>query len=335
MAVQNIHLGWEATNVPDSGLEDITFPMAMPNAPREEGYYFEQAVAFENVPEGMDPTLVIYTGLQPRPDKNGKSIVHAAFSSFFPGTTTSDSNCYDTADGGPGVSCAIDVQSSYEDTYHLHIKVANQTSYIGTLINHSSGKRWPMGSFDLPTGVSGMKGGDWLGFMEYYFTTIGDCSKYPDTAAIFGNPFTSTTGVNMSLTYPYKDNACDDTMPWHVTEIDQSTLEITIGKNTTSDEATSKQPTSTTATEAGTTVSASHSSKNEPTPSEKPTSTTATDAGTTISVSHSSKNEPTPTPGWNGPAPNLDWDGPAPNPDWDGPAPNPDWDGPAPNPDWD
>lgn len=162
MASQIIHLGWEATNVPESGLKDITFPMAMPNAPHEEGYYFEQAVHFENIPEGMDPNLVIYTGLQPRPDKNGKSIVHVAFSSFFPGTTSLDSNCYNTADGGPGVSCEKEVESSYDDIYHLRIRAYNETYYFGTLINHSSGQRWPMGSFNLPTGVSGMKGGDWV-----------------------------------------------------------------------------------------------------------------------------------------------------------------------------
>ncbi|KID93331.1 hypothetical protein MAJ_10704, partial [Metarhizium majus ARSEF 297] len=275
MANQIIHLGWEATNVPDSGLKDITFPMAMPNAPHEEGYYFEQAVHFENIPEGMDPTLVIYTGLQPRPDKNGKSIVHVAFSSFFPGTTSLDSNCYDTADGGPGVSCEKEVESSYDDIYHLRIRAYNETYYFGTLINHSSGQRWSMGSFNLPTGVSGMKGGDWAGFMEYYLTP--DCSKYPDTAAIFGTPFTSTAGVNIRLTYPYQDPTCDNNVAWHVSRFGQGALEITIGKNATSDNDTSKRSVSSIATQAST-------------------------SSTAISGPHSPTDEPTPHPGWNGSA---------------------------------
>ncbi|PMB63332.1 hypothetical protein BM221_004451 [Beauveria bassiana] len=80
-------------------------------------------------------------------------------------------------------------------------------------------------------------------------------------------------------------------MPWHVTEVAQGTLEITIGKNNT----TSKRPTSTAATKAGT-------------------------SSTVVCGSHSPKDEPTPHPGWDGPAPNPGWDGPASNQDWDGPA---------------
>lgn len=45
-------------------------------------------------------------GLQPRPDKNGKQRLHAAFSSFIAGTTSKDTQCSDGADGGAGVSCA-------------------------------------------------------------------------------------------------------------------------------------------------------------------------------------------------------------------------------------
>ncbi|OAQ73251.1 hypothetical protein VFPPC_01008 [Pochonia chlamydosporia 170] len=228
VAVQMVHLGWEAANVPASGLQDVTFPMAMPKAPHESAYYFEQAISFKNIPKKY-PFSVIYTGLQPRPDKNGKSIVHATFSSFFPDTTTTDKACHLGADGGPGVSCAIDVESSYNDTYHLQIKVNGQT-YSGTLINSNTNQTWGMGSFDLPAGVSGMKGGKWVGFVEYYNTGLQDCTKYPFTAATFGTPFTSMVGVNMKLTAPYKDKVCGNDMPWSVNQLDAGTYEITVGE---------------------------------------------------------------------------------------------------------
>ncbi|EFY84280.1 hypothetical protein J3458_021451 [Metarhizium acridum] len=227
-AVQMVHLGWEAANVPASGLQDVTFPMAMPKAPHESGYYFEQAVSFQNVPSGY-PNTVIYTGLQPRPDQNGQSIVHATYSSFFPNSTTTDANCHPGADNGPGVSCAIDVQASYDDTYHLQINVTKQT-YNGTLVNQRTKQAWHMGSFDLPDGVSGMQGGYWVGFVEYYYTGLGDCSKYPYTAATFGTPLTSAAGVEMSLTAPWKDGSCGSDMPWSVTSTVPGTYEITVGE---------------------------------------------------------------------------------------------------------
>ncbi|KHO00190.1 uncharacterized protein MAM_02113 [Metarhizium album ARSEF 1941] len=225
-AVQMVHLGWQTPS--DEPLKDITFPMSMPRAPRESGYYFEQAVAFRKAPQDVKHK-VIYIGLQPRPDKDGKSIVHATFSSFFPRTTVRDGqNCRDGADNGPGVSCAVDVPSSYNDTYHLRVQ-ANKQTYTGTLINRSSGQTWPIGSFDLPCGVSQMMGGSWLGFVEYYKTSLTECSEHPKTAVTFGTPFTSTPGVDMNLTTPYKDKNCGAAFRWKVGQDDPKAYEITIG----------------------------------------------------------------------------------------------------------
>ncbi|KZZ88760.1 hypothetical protein AAL_07961 [Moelleriella libera RCEF 2490] len=226
VAVQMIHLGWEATNVPPSGLTDITFPIAMPKAPHEMDYYFEQAIAFQHAPENR----VIYTGLQPRPNRKGKSIVHATFSSFFNNTTTEDKHCSYGADGGPGVSCHIDVEATYNTLYHLRIDRLDHT-YNGTLIDaFNASKSWHIGSFTLPASVSGMKGYNWVGFMEYFWTNLTYCPKYPYTAATFKPPLTSLPGVRTKLFPPYRDVHCEG-MPWAMKEPVPGTYDITINPN--------------------------------------------------------------------------------------------------------
>ncbi|TQV90787.1 hypothetical protein IF1G_10530 [Cordyceps javanica] len=330
MAVKKVSFHWEATDAPDSGLEDITFPMSMHKAPHETGYYFEQAIAFEDIPQEMDRDLVVYTGLQPRKDENGKSSVHAVFSSFFPGTTTTNNNCRDTANNGPGVSCAIDVQSSYDDEYHLHVKHVNQSTYIGTLIDHKSAQSWPMGSFVLPNGVGRMKGA--TGFVELHNESDYDCSEYPYTAVTFGTPFTSTKGVKISLNDPHRGKDCNDSMPWHATGLDDGMLEITIGKNGTSDNAIGETSASATAIKDTEARTLRRAVSREPLP---PTRKRAHYPRQHGQAGNPSWDGPSPNPDWDGPSPNPSWDGPSSNPSWDGPSSNPSWDGPKPNPNWD
>ncbi|KAL0568440.1 hypothetical protein V5O48_013539, partial [Marasmius crinis-equi] len=92
-----VGISWSMANTPSSGLKDITFPLNMANATHESGYYYAMQYNFV----GLDQ--VGYTGIQPRPNNAaGQSVVQSVFSSFVPGTTTSDSLCHTGADGGPG-----------------------------------------------------------------------------------------------------------------------------------------------------------------------------------------------------------------------------------------
>lgn len=144
-----VGISWSVSNVSPAGLKDITFPISMPNAPHISGYYFAQQFNFI----GQDD--VGYTGLQPREDSGSSSVVHAVFSSFINGTTSSDSNCSNGADGGAGVSCAVDVDSTYADGYLLQIENTGGTSWTGTLIDSVTQKANPHWLVHPPVGIAG------------------------------------------------------------------------------------------------------------------------------------------------------------------------------------
>ncbi|KAF3386890.1 hypothetical protein F1880_001179 [Penicillium rolfsii] len=197
-----VGLSWSVSNVPSNGLTDISFPISMPNAPHKSGYYFAQQFNFNGQSD------VGYTGLQPRPDANGKSIIHGVFSSFIDGTTTTDANCSVGADGGPGVSCAVDVQATYDHGYLLEVQNTGGTTWTGTLVDSVSGTRTHIGSYTLPSGTGGIKGSQ-VGFVEYYPWNAGShaCGDLPKTSVTFGAPI-STTGKSGSLDQPYEYGDC-------------------------------------------------------------------------------------------------------------------------------
>ncbi|KAF9316423.1 hypothetical protein BG003_002006 [Podila horticola] len=156
----------------------------MAKAPHKSGFYFAQQFSFNNV------TIIGYTGLQPREDKNGASIVHAAFSSFQGGTTTKHPNCYLGADNGPGVSCAVDINGDYSHTYNLVVENTEGTTWRGTMVDTVMGNATVVGEWTLPEGARKIVNGQ-VGFVEYY-TWNGQrshtCESLPFTEAIFYNP---------------------------------------------------------------------------------------------------------------------------------------------------
>ncbi|KAG0033534.1 hypothetical protein BGZ82_006075 [Podila clonocystis] len=152
---------WAFDKAPSDGPSDITFSFNMAKAPHKSGFYFAQQFNFHNVAK------VGYTGLQPREDKNGASIVHAAFSSFQGGTTTKHPNCYVGADGGPGVSCAVDYAGDYSHTYNLVVENTEGTTWRGTLVDTVTRTSTVVGEWTLPSGAGKIVNGQ-FGFVEYY-----------------------------------------------------------------------------------------------------------------------------------------------------------------------
>ena len=132
---------WEFPNDNSGGLQDVTFGFNMASADHESGYYFAQQFNFEGVKQ------VGYTGIQPREDKNGKSIVHSVFSSFIPGTSTSSSTCHGGADGGPGVSCAFEFEGDYSHTYNCVIENVGGTTWRGTIVDTVTGTSHVIGEY--------------------------------------------------------------------------------------------------------------------------------------------------------------------------------------------
>jgi hypothetical protein len=220
-----VGLSWSFSNTPSSGLKDVTFPISMANAPHVEGYYFAQQFAFNGLSD------VGYTGLQPRPDASGSSIVHAVFSSFVPGTTSTDPNCHDGADGGAGVSCAVEIPAPYAPLYDLVVKNTGGTTWTATLVDTASGKSTHVGSYTLPSGAGGIKSSQ-VGFVEYYpWNAMPShlCSSLPYTNVTFGAPTTSTPGAGSGQVHkPYEYGDCVGKVNFDVRTIDQG-YQVSVG----------------------------------------------------------------------------------------------------------
>lgn len=176
----------------------------MANATHASGYYYDMQFGFQGIGD------ICYTGLQPRPDALGQSVVHAVFSNFVPGTTTLDVNCFLGADGGPGVSCSVDVVSSYAHTYNMVVQNIGGTTWQGTLVDTVTGVRTHIGTWTLPSGAAGLSSGK-SGFIEYYPWNEGQshpCSTLPWTKVFFGVPKTSAAGAVPNLGGAYEYGNC-------------------------------------------------------------------------------------------------------------------------------
>ncbi|KAH0593918.1 hypothetical protein MHUMG1_08240 [Metarhizium humberi] len=196
--------GWSFSGKPAGGLKDVTFPFNMAGAAHTSGYYFAQQFKFNGIPD------VGYCGIQNRPNKNGKSIVHGVFSSFQKGTTTSDPNCHPGADGGPGVSCAVDFEGDYSATYNIVVENESGTKWKGTAVNAATGKSVHIGSWTLPSGARGIESSQ-LGFVEYYPWNSGThkCTDLPKTSVTMYNPTSKTAGAGKgTIGKPYEYGDC-------------------------------------------------------------------------------------------------------------------------------
>ncbi|KAJ5816658.1 hypothetical protein N7447_008891 [Penicillium robsamsonii] len=209
---------WSVSGVSDDGIREITFPINIANAPHEVGFYFAQQFTFAGQSD------VGYTGLQPQVDSSAGSVVHAAFSSFVPGTTSTDENCSDGADGGPGVSCAVNIDGTYANTYNINVKNSEGTTWVGTLIDSVTGKETHIGSYTLPDTTRGIEGGQ-LGFVEYFVGTK-ECGDLPKTAVTFGNPIVK--GLTGSIDVPYEYGDCVGKSAFETHSV-QDGVEISVG----------------------------------------------------------------------------------------------------------
>ncbi|KAG6006846.1 hypothetical protein E4U21_006653 [Claviceps maximensis] len=196
---------WDFSGNPAGGLKDITFPFRMNGAAHKSGYYFAQQFNFQGINE------VAYCGIQNRPDKGGQSIVHAVFSTFQGGSTTTDANCHSGADGGPGISCAVDFAGDYNAVYNIVVQQVTGTTWKGTAVNTSTGKSFHIGSFTLPSTAGGIKSSQ-LGFVEYYPWNQGGpypCSSLPKTAVTMYKPSSKTPGAGTGrIKKPYEYGNC-------------------------------------------------------------------------------------------------------------------------------
>ncbi|KAJ6532216.1 hypothetical protein DFH09DRAFT_1182459 [Mycena vulgaris] len=206
---------WSMTNVPSTGLKDITFPLTIVETRHTSGYFFAQQYGFVNSRD------VGYTGLQPRPNQNGKPVLHAVFSSFIAGSTTTDSNCSPGADGGPGVSCSVEWNGVYGRTYDLEVKSNGSSLWVGTAVDTVTGARIHIGSYTLPAGVGGIQNSQ-AGFVEMYLWNDGRshaCATLPYQKTIFGHPRSTHLGSIGMQKPAYEYGDCVGKVAFHTQEL--------------------------------------------------------------------------------------------------------------------
>ncbi|ODV78861.1 uncharacterized protein CANTADRAFT_26777 [Suhomyces tanzawaensis NRRL Y-17324] len=115
------------------------------------GYYYGTQFFFSGTNE------IGYYGPQPRPEGTTN---HLAFSVFGYGPYSDHPNCSKSADGGPGVSCAIDFPWEYGKNYTTEVARTAQNDtdgsnrWTGTLIDDETGQRVVIGEYWTPQNYS-------------------------------------------------------------------------------------------------------------------------------------------------------------------------------------
>lgn len=216
----NVSIGWSIPGTPADGLRDITFPMTVNKATaHQDGIYFAQQFGFTNAAD------VGYTGLQPRANSGGSERLSARFSNFVAGSTTNDPLCHEGADGGPGVTCAVDFDAVYGHRYDIKVERTGTDTWTGTARDTVTGKETHLGTYTLPAGSGNLRGSQG-GFVEYY-AGIPSCAEMPRSDVVFGGPTSGDAGGlsgTARANYEYSDcvgesgyHAEDDGAGTHVT----------------------------------------------------------------------------------------------------------------------
>lgn len=189
---------WSVPDAPTEGLSTITYPMTVhTDTAHQSGAYFAMQYNFI----GQDD--VGYTGLQPRADADGKERLHGVFSSFISGTTSTDANCSDGADGGDGVSCAVDFDAAYGHTYDVTVTHDSGTTWSGSVTDTTTGQSTHIGTYVLPGGTGNLQPSQ-SGFVEYYnVTSCDELQRYDVTV---GGP--SSGNLTGTTTYVKEYGNC-------------------------------------------------------------------------------------------------------------------------------
>ncbi|CCE33478.1 uncharacterized protein CPUR_07403 [Claviceps purpurea 20.1] len=195
---------WTFSGNPPGGLRNVTFPFKMDGASHESGYHYAQKFNFEGIRK------VGYCGIQNRPSRGNRSIVHALFSTSQGGATSRDKNCFPGANGGPGVSCTVDFYGSYDIVYNIVVENVQNTTWVGRAVNNSTGKSVHIGSWTLPPASGGIRPNQ-VGLVEYYpwRSNRHKCHSLPKTAVTMYDPFSVTPGAGTgSVQKPHEYGGC-------------------------------------------------------------------------------------------------------------------------------
>lgn len=199
-----------------SRFTNLTFRFNVDNSTlHHNGTYFAQQFYFDNSSSGGN---LAYLGLQPRPSKNGKDYLRAVFSSFIAETKTTDSNCSEGADGGPGASCGVEFPATYGHTYAITVSKKGDHTWSGEVKDMVTHEVTHIGSWSLPNSIGNLRPSG-SGFVEYYAFykpgypqfVVPDCSQLAKVNVLFGPVTTTDFGGGIgSVTSPseYGSDQC-------------------------------------------------------------------------------------------------------------------------------
>ena len=207
----NVSVTWKMKGIDETKrFSNLTFPFTVnSDTLRKSGTYFAQQFYFEGVSD------LGYLGLQPREDKNNNTYIRGVFSSFIDGTTSTDKNCSDGADGGAGVSCGFEFPATYGDEYMFKVSKLENNKWSGDVTHRKSGQVIHIGSWTLPDNAGDLvPSGE--GFVEYYAFyepgypqfVVPECDQLAKIDVVFG-PVQSTDfgGVVGDISNPYEYNS--------------------------------------------------------------------------------------------------------------------------------
>ncbi|KAM3504579.1 hypothetical protein MY11210_008298 [Beauveria gryllotalpidicola] len=219
---------WEFDKTPSDGLKDITFGFNMANSTPQTGFYYAQEFSFGGIQNPTDPKAwpaLAYTGVQPREVKDGRPIVHAAFSSFIANTTTTSSTCHGGADGhSDGVSCSVEFPGDYSHTYNIVVENTAGTTWRGTIVDAETAESHVIGTWTLPAGAKGINH-SYIGFVEYY-PWNGEqshvCENLPRAAVTFYNPTSKTYGAGTGkISKAYQSGDCVNKEDYYTSQVSE------------------------------------------------------------------------------------------------------------------
>ncbi|NEB79098.1 hypothetical protein G3I40_28340 [Streptomyces sp. SID14478] len=216
----NVLVSWSIPGTPSEGLTNITFPITVnPATAHQAGTYFAQQYDFANA--------MGYTGLQPRENNGSTERLSARFSTFTAGASTTDPLCDEGADGGPGVTCAVDFDGVYGHRYDIKVARTGTETWSGTATDTVTGAATHLGTWTLPTGSGNLKGSQ-VGFVEYY-AGVPSCAEMPRTDGVFGGPTsTDAGGLSGTTRAEYEYSNCVGEAGYHA-EDDGSGAHVTRG----------------------------------------------------------------------------------------------------------
>jgi len=125
----------------------------------------------------------------------------------------------------------VEFSAAYADGFQIEVINTEGNRWSGAVVDTTTGTKVHIGSWTLPAGTKGIKGGQ-VGFIEYFPWNDGQshaCSTLPYTSMVFGVPTTSTTGAIGSLGNAYEYGNCVGQVEFKTNRTIDLGVEVSVG----------------------------------------------------------------------------------------------------------